>query len=735
MSSKFRRLLTPFLALILFSFLLLNPWSRPLQAATFTVNSTGDLGDATPGDGICSTEGLDCTLRAAIEEANALFGADAISFNIPGAGVHTISPTSAYPWLTGPVVIDGLTQPGASCAAWPPTLLIELNGASAGASTGLDLSFGTNGSTIRGLVVNGFAGAGIQIANSSDHTLECNFVGTDATGSLAIANNYGMFIQQDSHDNTVGGSAVSQRNLISGNTVQQVTLGNYGSTPYDNVIENNYVGTDVNGTMNLGGGSFGGIDIFGGNTNSILNNLISGNVSEAISVTGDGSRVADGNLIQGNLIGTDANGTSALPNVGGIALGLTGNTNVQNTVIGTDGDGVNDAAEGNVISGNQNAITIEGATANVVAGNYIGTDSTGTAALGNSSETLVLYNGANNNRIGTNGDGVSDALERNIIANSGAEAIWIISGSNNNVVAGNYIGTDVTGTVAMNNPDGISIADSDNNLIGTDGSNDAFNANERNVIAGNLMGVRLSNATNTVVAGNYIGTDATGALALGNVTGIDLGNDGVTVNDLDDADTGSNNLQNFPVLFSTTMAGNLVIDYSLDSTLVNTAYPVTIEFFEADSVGSGEGRVYLGSDTLAGPGSDSVDLGNAAALGIVFGDPIVATATDANGNSSEFSPVAIATGLIFTVNSTSDAVDGNPGNGVCETATPGECTLRAAIEEANLVAGTDSIHFNIPGAGVHTISPAYALPTISDPVFIDGTTQPGASCAAWPPTL
>ena len=88
MSSKFRRLLTFFLALILFSFLLLNPWARPLQAATFTVNSTGDLGDATPGDGICSTEGLDCTLRAAIEEANALFGADAISFSAANDNVR-----------------------------------------------------------------------------------------------------------------------------------------------------------------------------------------------------------------------------------------------------------------------------------------------------------------------------------------------------------------------------------------------------------------------------------------------------------------------------------------------------------------------------------------------------------------------------------------------------------------------------------------------------------------------
>ncbi|GAB4580552.1 MAG: hypothetical protein Fur0022_32940 [Anaerolineales bacterium] len=859
--------LYPILASMAILIYALTLWARPASAASFTVNSTADGGDANPGNGVCETATAgECTLRAAIEEANALSGTDTIHFSIPGVGVQTISPASAYPWISSPVIIDGSTQPGASCAAWPPTLLIELDGSNGASGSGLLLGFGSNGSTIRGLVVHSFSGGGIEIANNSYNSIECNFLGTDVTGTAVLPNSYGVFIQQDSHYNTIGGPSDSQRNLISGNTFDQVTLGNFGSAPNNNTIQNNYIGTDVNGTVALGGGTFAAVSIFGGNTNSILDNLISGNSQEGILVSGDASRPANGNLIQGNWIGSDATGTVALANSSGIVLGTFGNTNVHNTVIGTNGDGANDASEGNLISGNyNNAIVIESATDNVIAGNLIGTDATGTAPLGNSGEAIVLYAGATNNRIGTNGDGISDALERNVISNSGAEAVWIISGSTNNVVAGNYIGTDATGTVNFGASDEISIDGSDNNLIGTDGSNDPYNANERNVIAGNSTGVQITNSNNTIVAGNYIGVDATGLTGFGNTSegvfvggasvntrigtngdnvsdteernviamngeaislwgsGIDVlspgvsgtiikgnyigvGSNGVTAlvntgagivirnyasnsviggpnpgegniianhttgitmysgyqnamvgnsffnnttaiylslvgaNDAGDPDTSlgpqiANMGQNYPMLSSAAIqSGNLVIDYSLDSTVVNSAYPIAIDFYEAESLLSGQGRTYLGRVTLAGPGSASANLGNAETLGISPGDVLVAMATDANGNTSLFSPVQVV-GRVFTVNSTGDLPDNNLGNGVCETLTAGECTLRAAIQEANATIGTDAIHFNIPGAGVQTISPGSSLPTITEAVVIDGTTQPGANCAAWPPTL
>lgn len=89
-------------------------------------------------------------------------------------------------------------------------------------------------------------------------------------------------------------------------------------------------------------------------------------------------------------------------------------------------------------------------------------------------------------------------------------------------------------------------------------------------------------------------------------------------------------------------------------------------------------------------------------------------------------PHAAKAATIYTVNSIGDDPDANPGDLVCETATPGECTLRAAIEEVNAGAGGDTINFGISGTGVHTLTPASGLPTISQSMTIDGYSQPGA---------
>ncbi len=112
-------------------------------AATYVVNSTAD-----PGSGTCDAS--ECTLREAIAAANAAPGADIIHFSIPGPGPHTIQPTGALPTITDPVVIDGTTQPG-----FAGTPIVEVSGALAPVVTnGLTITSG--GSTIRGLVVNGF---------------------------------------------------------------------------------------------------------------------------------------------------------------------------------------------------------------------------------------------------------------------------------------------------------------------------------------------------------------------------------------------------------------------------------------------------------------------------------------------------------------------------------------------------------------------------------------------------
>ena len=110
-------------------------------------------------------------------------------------------------------------------------------------------------------------------------------------------------------------------------------------------------------------------------------------------------------------------------------------------------------------------------------------------------------------------------------------------------------------------------------------------------------------------------------------------------------------------------------------------------------------------------------------IGIAFGDSIVATATDSSGNTSEFSSIIQVQELFFVVNSTGAEGDSNPGDLICDDGS-GNCTLRAALEEANAIAGKDSIAFNIEGEGPHTFQPATFYPGIVDPVIIDGTTEP-----------
>jgi CSLREA domain-containing protein len=132
-------------------------------AKVFTVNVNGDGHDANPGDGICETSiSGNCSLRAAIEEANANSGADVINFNIPGAGVHTISPGSPLPNITESVSINGYTQPGASINSLANSgdnavLLIQLQGSNAGRARQLTVLAGNT--TIQGLVINSFTSA------------------------------------------------------------------------------------------------------------------------------------------------------------------------------------------------------------------------------------------------------------------------------------------------------------------------------------------------------------------------------------------------------------------------------------------------------------------------------------------------------------------------------------------------------------------------------------------------
>lgn len=223
----------------------------------------------------------------------------------------------------------------------------------------------------------------------------------------------------------------------------------------------------------------------------------------AIWIHGPG---ATDNWIYGNLLGTDASGVVALGNRRGLLI----QEGADRNTIGTDGNGVEDATEANVISGNEWRGVVLSTAGNVVAGNRIGTDVTGQFALPNLIGIQVF--GSAGNRIGTNGDGVEDAAERNVISGNAADGILLVNGATGNIVAGNLIGTDATGLAPLpNGGNGIYAFASTANAIG------GTAAGAGNVISGNaLAGVVIEQGGGNVVQGNLIGVGSDGASAVGN---------------------------------------------------------------------------------------------------------------------------------------------------------------------------------------------------------------------------
>jgi CSLREA domain-containing protein len=532
-------------------------------AGTFIVNSTSDAVDVSIGNGICATSAGDCTLRAAISEANKHLGPDTILFNIPGTGVQTIQLGSRLPSLSdgsGGTTIDGYSQPGAQ----PNTdslisnaqIMIQLRGNGPDA---FDLMLITSsGNVIRGLsTFNARRSIWVSGSAAQNNVIAGNFIGTNAAGTFGLAVHYlyayGIEFDNGASHNQVGGTAPADRNIISGNA---------------------RTGLDFN------------------------------------------SDATDNNVVYNNIMGLNPSGTARLQNM---RHGIDMNSGPSYNIIG----GLN-PGQRNILSGNgedQNTAYVAGieishstlTSYNSVIGNCMGTDVTCnnvTPWSFNRHYGVNLEDGANNNTIANN-----------VIGSNPQGGLRITgSGSNRNLVHDNLIGISANGTAIPNGKFGVQVARAAK--YETIGPN--------NIIANNPHGVDVLDA----------GTDfvkiTQNSIYNSSWLGIDLGPTlGVTPNDSGDVDTGSNEELNFPVLTAATttqVTGTACADSVVPQ-------PCMIEVFIAEPKSTdqgggnyGQGKTFVGSGTTNSSGSFAV-----AVSGVTAGQYLTATATDASGNTSEFS--------------------------------------------------------------------------------------------------
>lgn len=582
------------------------------------------------------------TLRQAILDANDNEGPDTIVFTL-GSDSLVISPLTPLPAITDTVTIDGSSQ--TDFAGVP---LVVISGASLPDDTfapGLEID--SVNSMIKSLVIQSFVdGEGILIGGfdttgvTGNHIEGC-YIGTNSAGTAAAGNGNGVRISSGAQNNVIGGTQAGQGNVISGNGTYGVLIQGVGTS--GNLIQGNALGTSADRTAAVGNGY--GVALGQGPSNNTIggltagaSNLISGNVDYGIALFND----VTGTQILGNLIGTNATGTASLGNhtdVAGISLsdGTNGNTiggttaAARNVIAGISGTGIRlrDAATSN----------------NIIQGNYVGVDVTGTTKISVGDDDIFIE-GAANNSIGGTAAGAGNVI-------SGADRHGLVifgEDSTGNIVQGNLIGTNAAGTAAIpNSADGIRIDGASDNTIG------GTAAGAGNVISGNLQNgitVTTTGATDNVIQGNRIGVQSNGTSALGNgiegidvnfsassnliggrstgagniiafntgrgvvisgataegntVVGnsihsngdfaIDLNADLATANDALDADNGPNGLQNFPVLSSVTVNdGVLTIQGSINSSSLTE---VTLDFYSSvtnDANGFGQGQTYLGS--------------------------------------------------------------------------------------------------------------------------------------------
>jgi hypothetical protein len=587
---------------------------------------------------------------------------------------HTIQLTSSLPIVTDAVTIDGYTQSGATPNTNSPSagtnaaLKIVLDGANT-AEWGLRIAAGN--SVISGLVIHRSL-VGIRLEGGGANQIEGNFIGTDVTGATSRPNGRAGIVVDGSSNNVIGATTPASRNLISGNSENGVLLDGDGISGTGNVVRGNLIGTTADGISKLGN-SGGGVTVgvssgntIGG-TDAAARNIISGNQTGVYLCC----VYSNDNIVQGNYIGTDVSGTLKLENsLAGVTIAGSRNR------IGGPGIGAR-----NVISGNGYGVGVDG-TGNIVQGNLIGTDVTGGAVIGNASHGVAV--GDPGNTIGGSSQSEGNVISGNYV---GVGLSGDCHSPHNNLVQGNLIGTDGTGLVRLGNHFGVELRCTSSDTIG------GLVPGARNVISGNDIGIKIaSESTANNVQGNLIGLGVDGRTAVGNISGIEFdmaygntiggtatgaGNkiafnfrDGVSVfdvwsvrngirgnsiysngelginlwfagalaNDTGDSDAGANDLQNFPILTSVSQTGGLTAIAGTLNGAANANFHIDLYYSRGcDPTGHGEGEMYIGSIQATTNNNGDASFNSSFPMAIPPGTVVTATATDASDNTSEFS--------------------------------------------------------------------------------------------------
>jgi hypothetical protein len=673
----------------------------PTTALTLTVNSADDTDggfdqNGNPAGFFSSNElDLRTAITCVVQQANFLASQglpqvrDTIAFNIvPGQtfgsagsalGTYTNSATgpfilkpgtnvsSPYSPVPAAVTIDARTQPGYS--AGHPAVYIDGSLLSSSGISGLEIDGGQ--STIAGLGFIHFnkaatldalrlSAAGSLTGNGGSDVVVGNTFGIDPSGAAA-GNATDVFVA--TANNRIGGSAAADRNIVSSDgSGSGVVLA--GSTSTSNLVEGNFIGTDVTGTHAKGtdGTSLGnGVGVLieqgasantvGGSTSG-TGNLISNNTGNGVLITDAGT---NNNVVQGNLIGTDATGLVPL---GNDAEGVRIDNGAANNLIGGRSVVTNGklGGAGNVITDNDYyGITIArgsstGSNGNVIEGNFIGTDITGNAAVGNHCGGIRIVESSSNTVGGTTA-GTGNVISGNLASESyPGDGITILGtsaagtgpnpGATANVVTGNVIGLNFARTAALaNQGNGVFIQGAAGNHIGGTFTPAAglSDVSLGNIISGNA-------GSGVVVAGNT----ATGNSILNNILGgngklsIDLGNNGVTAND-SLGHTGPNKYIDTPVF--TVVVGAHGAGSLTDAGQAQGPNGVyAVQFYSSPTRQTGtlqaQGVHFVASAIVQIVANGFVNFPLPA---LVSGDKfILMTVTDSSGNTSEFSIASIS---------------------------------------------------------------------------------------------